>query len=90
MMPLSLAVVGEENTIKKIGGNAEVKQHLENLGFVVGGNVTVITALGGNVIVNVKESRVAISEEMARKSWFDGTVCPNNKVMQFYQGGYRQ
>ena len=67
MMPLSLAVVGEENTIKKIGGNAEVKQHLENLGFVVGGNVTVITALGGNVIVNVKESRVAINEEMARK-----------------------
>lgn len=67
MMPLSLAVVGEENTIKKIGGNAEVKQHLENLGFVVGGNVTVITALGGNVIVNVKESRFAISEEMARK-----------------------
>lgn len=67
MMPLSLAVVGEENTIKKIGGNAEMKQHLENLGFVVGGNVTVITALGGNVIVNVKESRVAISEEMARK-----------------------
>ena len=67
MMPLSLAVVGVENTIKKIGGNAEVKQHLENLGFVVGGNVTVITALGGNVIVNVKESRVAISEEMARK-----------------------
>lgn len=67
MMPLSLADVGEENTIKKIGGSAEVKQHLENLGFVVGGNVTVITALGGNVIVNVKESRIAISEEMARK-----------------------
>lgn len=67
MLPLSLADIGEENTIKKIGGNAEVKQHLENLGFVVGGNVTVITALGGNVIVNVKESRVAISEEMARK-----------------------
>ncbi len=67
MMPLSLADIGEENTIKKIGGSAEVKQHLENLGFVVGGNVTVITALGGNVIVNVKESRVAISEEMARK-----------------------
>ena len=67
MMPLMLAGIGEENTIKKIGGSAEVKQHLENLGFVVGGNVTVITALGGNVIVNVKESRVAISEEMARK-----------------------
>lgn len=67
MLPLSLADIGEENTIKKIGGSAEVKQHLENLGFVVGGNVTVITALGENVIVNVKESRVAISEEMARK-----------------------
>ena len=67
MLPLSLADIGEENTIKKIGGSAEVKQHLENLGFVVGGNVTVITALGGNVIVNVKDSRVAISEEMARK-----------------------
>ena len=67
MMPLSLAVVGEENTIKKIGGNPEVKQHLENLGFVVGGTVTVITTLGGNVIVNFKEARVAINEEMARR-----------------------
>lgn len=67
MMPLSLADVGEENTIKKIGGNQEVKKHLENLGFVVGGNVKVISTLGGNVIVNVKEARVAISEEMARK-----------------------
>ncbi|HIT07792.1 MAG TPA: ferrous iron transport protein A [Candidatus Merdivicinus faecavium] len=67
MMPLSLANVGEANTIKKIGGSPEVKKHLENLGFVVGGNVTVITMLGGNVIVNVKETRVAISEEMARK-----------------------
>lgn len=67
MMPLALAAVGEENTVKRIGGNQEVKQHLENLGFVVGGSVTVITSLGGNVIVNVKESRVAISEEMARK-----------------------
>lgn len=67
MMPLSLAIVGEENTIKKIGGSPEVRQHLENLGFVVGGNVTVVTALGGNVIVSVKEARVAISEEMARK-----------------------
>ena len=66
-MPLALATVGEENTVKKIGGSAEVKKHLENLGFVVGGNIKVITALGGNVIVNVKESRVAISEEMARK-----------------------
>lgn len=67
MMPLSLANIGEENTIKKIGGSPEVKKHLENLGFVVGGNITVITTLAGNVIVNVKEARVAISEEMARK-----------------------
>lgn len=67
MMPLSLAGVDEENTIKKIGGSPEVKQHLENLGFVVGGTVTIVNTLGGNVIVNVKESRVAISEEMARK-----------------------
>ena len=67
MMPLALANMGEENTIKKIGGSPEVKKHLENLGFVVGGSVTVITALGGNVIVNVKDARVAISEEMARK-----------------------
>ena len=67
MMPLALANTGEENTIKKIGGSPEVKKHLENLGFVVGGNLTVITTLGGNVIVNVKEARVAISEEMARK-----------------------
>ena len=67
MMPLALAGIGEENTVKKNGGSPEVKKHLENLGFVVGGNVTVITSLGGNVIVNVKEARVAISEEMARK-----------------------
>ena len=67
MMPLTLASVGERNTIRKVGGSPEVKKHLENLGFVVGGSVTVITALGGNVIVNVKDARVAISEEMARK-----------------------
>ena len=67
MMPLTLATVGEENIIKRIGGLPEVRQHLENLGFVVGGTVTVITTLGGNVIVNVKEARVAISKEMAQK-----------------------
>ena len=67
MMPLSFATAGEENIIKKIGGKPEVKKHLANLGFVVGGAVTVITTLGGNVIVNVKEARVAISEEMAQK-----------------------
>lgn len=67
MMPLTLANIGEENTIKKIGGKPEVKLHLENLGFVVGGSVTVVNTLGGNVIVNVKESRIAISKEMAQK-----------------------
>ena len=67
MMPLMLAGIGEENTIKTIGGSPEIKKHLEDLGFVVGGSVTIVNALGGNVIVNVKESRVAISEEMARR-----------------------
>lgn len=67
MMPLSLAQVGEENIIKRIGGSPDVKRHLENLGFVVGGEVTVVNTLGGNVIVNVKEARVAISKEMALK-----------------------
>ena len=67
MMPLSLADAGTENVIIKVGGKPEVKKHLENLGFVVGGAVTVITTLGGNVIVNVKESRIAISKEMAQK-----------------------
>ena len=67
MMPLTLANVGEENMIRKIGGNPEIKKHLENLGFVAGGNVTVVAAMAGNVIVNVKEARVAISKEMAQK-----------------------
>ena len=67
MMPLTLANVGEENIIKKVGGLPEVKKHLENLGFVAGGSVTVINMLGGNLIVNVKESRVAVSQEMAQK-----------------------
>ena len=66
-MPLTLAVVGEENIIKKIGGNQEVKAHLENLGFNVGSGVTVLNTIGGNVIVKVKESRIAISREMAQK-----------------------
>ena len=67
MMPLTLANVGEENMIRKVGGKPEVRAHLENLGFVPGGNVTVVSTIGGNLIVNVKESRVAISKEMAQK-----------------------
>lgn len=66
-MPLAMAKAGERNSIKKVGGKGETKQHLENLGFVVGTPVTVITEIGGNVIVNIKESRVAISREMASK-----------------------
>ena len=67
MMPLTMAVAGEENIIKKIGGKQQVRAHLKNLGFVVGGAVTVINVIGGNVIVNVKESRIAIGKEMAQK-----------------------
>ena len=67
MMPLTVAKSGEGNTIKKIGGSAEIKQHLENLGFVPGTHVTVITEIDGNVIVNIKESRIAVSREMASK-----------------------
>ena len=67
MMPLTLAEVGEVNIIRKIPGRPEVRTHLENLGFVAGGAVTVINTIGGNVIVNVKESRIAISKEMAQK-----------------------
>ena len=67
MMPLTLAEVGEENIIKKIGGRQEVRSHLENLGFIAGGAVTLINTIGGNVIVNVKESRITISKEMAQK-----------------------
>ena len=67
MMPLTFACVGEENMIRKVGGNSEIRAHLENLGFVTGGNVTVVSTIGGNLIVNVKDSRVAISREMASK-----------------------
>ena len=67
MMPLTLANTGEENIIKKVGGNPDTRKFLENLGFVVGSAVTVVSEIGGNVIVNVKDSRVAVSKEMACK-----------------------
>ena len=67
MMPLCLADKGEPQIIKRIGGSPEVKQHLENLGFNVGGEVMIVNSLGENVIVKVKEARVAISDELARK-----------------------
>ncbi len=67
MMPLVLANAGEENIIIKVGGSAEVRKHLADLGFVPGGTVSIISEIGGNLIVNVKDSRVAISREMAGK-----------------------
>ena len=67
MMPLVLAGAGEEQIIRKVGGSQELKQHLADMGFVPGGSVTVVSTIGGNVIVKVKESRVAISKEMAQK-----------------------
>lgn len=66
-MPLTFADVGKQNIIKKVGGGKDIKIHLENLGFTVGADVTVISKNLGNVIVNIKETRVAISEEMAKK-----------------------
>ena len=67
MMPLTLAEIGLETIIKKIGGKPQVKAHLESLGFVAGSSVTVLNTIAGNLIVNVKESRIAISREMAQK-----------------------
>ena len=67
MIPLCLTEKEEPQIIKKIGGSPDIRQHLENLGFNVGGEVTVVNTLGENIIVKVKESRVAISDELARK-----------------------
>ncbi|MBP5448276.1 MAG: ferrous iron transport protein A [Treponema sp.] len=67
MIPLVYATTGVEQVIKKIGGNDEARRHLENLGFTVGGTVTIVNSLAGNVIVKVKESRIAINEDMARR-----------------------
>lgn len=67
MMPLSMILEGQPSVIKKIGGKEETRRFLENLGFVVGGTVTVISQIGGNMIVNVKDARVAIGKDMANK-----------------------
>lgn len=67
MMPLTMVNSGEENEIKRVGGKEETRRFLENLGFVQGTKVTVVSQIGGNVIVNVKESRVAIGKDMANK-----------------------
>ena len=67
MLPLTMANPGEPVTIKKIGGKQETKKFLETLGFVVGGTITVVSEINGNMIVNVKDSRVAIGKDMANK-----------------------
>ena len=72
MMPLTFAAVGVKMMIGRIGGDSHIRAHLENLGFVPGGYVTVISTIGGNLIVNVKESRLAISKEMAGKIYCTG------------------
>lgn len=67
MMPLSMVKPGETNTIKKVGGKEETRKFLENLGFVTGGEVTIVSEIEGNLIVNVKDSRVAIGKDMANR-----------------------
>ncbi len=66
-MPLTLADIGEEWIIKRIGGTPQIRKHLENLGFVAGSSVSVVSAMGGNLILRVKEARVAVSQELAQK-----------------------
>ena len=66
-MPLTMLNIGETGEIKRIGGNEETRRLLNNLGFVVGAEVSVVSAIGGNVIVNIKDSRVAINEDMAKR-----------------------
>ena len=65
-MPLTMATMGEVNKILKVGGNEETRRFLENLGFVAGTEITVVSSIGGNLIVNVKDSRIAVNEDMAR------------------------
>ncbi|MCI9415819.1 MAG: ferrous iron transport protein A [Eubacterium sp.] len=66
-MPLSMVRKGEQNIIKKVGGKEDTRRFLENLGFVAGGAITVVSEIGGNVIVSIKDSRVAIGKDMANK-----------------------
>ena len=66
-MPLTMAKKGEENTIKRVGGREDTRRFLEKLGFVVGSQVTVVSDVGGNMIVNIKDSRIALGKDMANK-----------------------
>lgn len=82
MMPLSMVSEGEPNIIKKVGGKEDTRRFLENLGFVVGSEVTVISEINGNMIVNIKNSRVAIGKDMANKImvWFAWCIYKNLKI----------
>ena len=66
-MPLTFAKEGDANSIKKVGGKEETRKFLENLGFVTGAIVTVVSTAGGNLIVNIKDSRIAIGKDMASR-----------------------
>ena len=79
-MPLTMAKVGEKNTIKRIGGREETKKFLENLGFVTGSVVTVVSEISGNMILNVKDSRVALGKDMANKTMTLREVTPGSTV----------
>ena len=79
MMPLTLAGIGEVNTIRRVGGNEETRRFLENLGFLAGTKITVLSAIGGNVIVNVRDSRVAINADTCT-AW--GRTIMSGKEMQ--------
>lgn len=67
MIPLTMVNAGEQNIIKRIGGKEDTKRFLEKLGFVSGGIVTVVSEINGNMIVNIKDSRIAIGKDMANK-----------------------
>ena len=67
MMPLCFAEIGKPQIIKRVGGNPDTKQHLEDLGFHVGGEISIVSALGKNLIVKVKDCRIAVSNELAQK-----------------------
>ena len=86
MMPLTMLNVGEVGTIRKIGGNDETKRFLNNLGFVIGTKITVLSAISGNVIVNVKDSRIAINQDMARhimiKTYYDLNTIITRRVIK--------
>ena len=66
-MPLSIAPEGEKMYIKRIGGNSEIKHHLGSLGFVPGSELTVVSVNGGNIIVNIKDTRIALDKSLANK-----------------------